>query len=194
MTRINVGTRFDTVGPPAGGHAGGLGKRCHCVSVFLCVSVFQATSSLFARRQVGTPEAWLCDIVRHLPQDLLDAIRTAGWAVLVLSADRLRQAQVPPSLSALYPSPSFPPAGPSSSCPPACGPARGTGARSPPWIRALPLYRILLLLLSLSLRVSLSLSPTLKCRGSCSLLSLFLSNSSPRHSLITTLFIHPAAP
>jgi hypothetical protein len=89
--------------------------KCLCVPLCLCVSgyiricAFQPSpsESIFSHRQVGTPEAWLCDIMRHLPQDLLDAIRTAGWAVLVLSADRLRQAQLPPSppppLSALIP-------------------------------------------------------------------------------------------
>ncbi len=42
-------------------------------------------------KQVGTPEKWLVSIVRSLPDDLLDAIRCAGFAVLVLTAQRMIQ-------------------------------------------------------------------------------------------------------
>jgi hypothetical protein len=149
--------------------------KCLCVPLCLCVSgyiricAFQPSpsESIFSHRQVGTPEAWVCDIMRHLPQDLLDAIRTAGWAVLVLSADRLRQAQLPPSPPppSLHLSLSI-----SSTC---WGhwavlvlSAHRTGAQVPG-----------------ALFLSLSLS-SLKSLTSCSPVSLLLSYSSPHRSSI----------
>ena len=45
--------------------------------------------------QVGTSERWLCALMRPLPGDLLEAIRSAGAATLILSTVRVMQAQAP---------------------------------------------------------------------------------------------------